>query len=164
MRVLSSKGISGFLKIYRLHRWSCWLGEGEEARVEPGGRTTSAGGACACDGAGPGGVGDRRAGRIRARPGRRGAGRRPQPAPSTSPRPSSAARPRPWNGYASTGNSRKPSTTGPTRCTWRPYSASPPRPPSATPRTPAFSCSREAGGDSWPLAAVVGPVLRSHGA
>ena len=37
-----------------------------------------------------------------------------QSARSTSPAPSSAARPRPWNGCASTGNSRKPSPTDPT--------------------------------------------------
>jgi hypothetical protein len=35
MRVRSSEAISGFLKVYRLGRSSCWLSEGEEARVEP---------------------------------------------------------------------------------------------------------------------------------
>ena len=48
---------SGFLKVYRLGRSSFWLSEGEEARVEPGSRTRSAGGACAGDGGGPGGIG-----------------------------------------------------------------------------------------------------------
>ena len=54
-------------------------------------------------------------------------------------KPNSAAGPRPWNGCASTGNSRKPSPTDPTRCTWQRCSASTPRPPSVTPRTPACS-------------------------
>jgi hypothetical protein len=35
MRVRSSEAISGFLKVYRLGRSSCWLSEGEEVRVEP---------------------------------------------------------------------------------------------------------------------------------
>ena len=58
---------------------------------------------------------------------------------STTPRPNSAARPRPWNGCASTGNSRKPAPTAPTRCAWRRCSTWTPRPPSATPRAPACS-------------------------
>jgi hypothetical protein len=62
-----------------------------------------------------------------------------QSARSTTPRPNSAARARPWNGCASTGNSKKPSPTDPTRCTWQRCSASTPRPPSATRRTPACS-------------------------
>jgi hypothetical protein len=71
MRVQSSEAISGFLKVYRLGRSSCWLSEGEEARVEPGSRTRSAGrGACAGDGGGSGGAADRCAGRLRVRAGR----------------------------------------------------------------------------------------------
>lgn len=49
------------------------------------------------------------------------------------------ARPRPWNGCASTGNSRKPSRTARTHCTWLPCSASIPRPRSAMPKTPECS-------------------------
>ena len=40
---------------------------------------------------------------------------------------------------ARAGNSRKPSPTAPTPCIWRRCSASTPRPPSATPRTPGYS-------------------------
>ncbi|MDQ2708154.1 MAG: hypothetical protein M3Z25_11180 [Actinomycetota bacterium] len=49
------------------------------------------------------------------------------------------ASPRPWNGCASTGNSRKPSRTARTRCTWPQSSVSIPKPRSATPRTPECS-------------------------
>jgi hypothetical protein len=50
-----------------------------------------------------------------------------------------ACRPR-WNGCASTGSWRKPSRTGPTRCTWPWCSTSTSRPRSAT-RPPPASCS-----------------------
>jgi site-specific recombinase XerD len=33
MLVLSSEGVSKFLKVYRRGRWSCWIGEGEETRL-----------------------------------------------------------------------------------------------------------------------------------
>jgi integrase/recombinase XerD len=33
MLVLSSEAVSGFLKLYRHDRWSCWIGEGEEPRL-----------------------------------------------------------------------------------------------------------------------------------
>lgn len=39
MRVLACEGSSGFLKTYRLRYRSCEMGEGEEVRVEPCGRT-----------------------------------------------------------------------------------------------------------------------------
>jgi len=47
MRVLACEGSSGFLKTYRLRYRSCEMGEGEEVRVEPCGRTRSSRGPAA---------------------------------------------------------------------------------------------------------------------
>jgi hypothetical protein len=47
--VLASEAVSVFLKVYRLARSLCWLGEAEGAWVESGCGTRSAGGACASD-------------------------------------------------------------------------------------------------------------------
>jgi hypothetical protein len=66
----------------------------------------------------------------------------PVRAPATSPRQHCGGRASPWNGSASTGNSRRPSPSAPTHCIWPRCSASTPRPRSATRKTHGNSSSQ----------------------